>query len=249
VKTLIAVTSYFPDAVRGCHQAIRDGWGKDVAAAGAALRFFTPYPHFADPEEYGDRFGLDSYKSSPDEEWLSMNGLYTNIAYQVQNILKWSLGRGYDFIHVCANDSFMVPSLLFSPGFEQYDWRGEWWPDIESPYYPVEIGRKFDWNWYDLPVHDLYGWISGEAGMTFSKKAAEIIVAEDLKTWIDKHDFWGFGYDSLFGQIFGPYIQSGFSIKDDTRGIWHYAHAPKETRYEGVVRWQKDMYEKMKDAQ
>src|ERR1700687_1116902 len=136
-RRLIAVTSYFPDAVRGCHQAIREGWGKDVAPAGADLRFFVPYPHFADTP-YGTNLNLDSYNPCIDEIWLKMNGLYYNISYQVQNILKWALEYDYDFVHVCANDTFTVHRKLFLQGFEQFDWRGEWYPGA-APSFSVKI--------------------------------------------------------------------------------------------------------------
>jgi hypothetical protein len=243
MKLLVAVTSYFPDAIRGCHQAIRETWGKDLQGI-ADLKFFTPYPHFADPVEWGMTFSLDSYEPHPDEEWLDMNGLYANISYQVQRILKYSVEHEYDFVHVCANDTFTIPKHLFGSGFEQSDWRGEWYPDKASPFYPLQIGETFDWKWYDLKVPALHGWISGGPGMTFSKKAAEIIVGEDLTPWIAQHDFWGFAYDSLFAQILCPHIKSGLRVTDDARFIWHYPHALGEQRYAGVVQWQKEMYDK-----
>lgn len=260
-KRLIAITSYFPDAVRGCHQAIREGWGKDVAPAGADLRFFTPYPHFADPPEYGDNLCLDSYQSQPDEVWLKMNGLYNNISYQVQNILKQSLEHGYDFVHICANDSFLIPKKVFSSEVEQYDWTGVWDqqrinrknPIKEISYgysknpdrQPLLFGDTFNWWWYNARIPNLYGWMGGGAGMTLSKKAAEIIALEDLSPWIAKYDFWGFGYDSLFGQILGPHIRENRIIaKSNETFSFHYEHSPNEKRYDGVTTWQKEMYEK-----
>jgi len=242
MKLLVAVTSYFPDAERGCHQAIREGWGKDVTSAGADLLFFTPYPHFPASLDLCSYIGGNVWKrrdyiAQPDEVWLQMNGIYNNMTQQVQNIMKWSLERNYDFVHLCANDTFTVPKKLFASGFEQWDWRGDWYPKISAL-----PGETFDWKWYETTIPQIYGWISGCGGMTLSKKAMKIFADVDVVSWVAKYDFCGFGYDFVMAQVFGPLFKTRELLVRDEVNFLHYQHSPNEQRYAGVVAWQKKMY-------
>ncbi len=287
-KLLFAVTSYFHDLQRGCHQAIRNGgWGQDVAAIGADLRFFIPYmyapegssvPFMCTPEgsfggHYYDFIPLanpyqgehypgensisyypgksfatacirPAYAASlmahPTEIFLDAESRYNHISILVQRILRWSLCEGYDFTYVVANDTFVVPRLVFSPGYELFDYSGV----SDQPELP--FGQTVDWYWYKEKIPNLYGWFGGGTGIMFSRKAARLIVVENLRRhWISKYDFWGFGYDSLFGQILGPHIKSGSIRARNYEGAsWHYQHSEGEQRYVGVCEWQREMQEK-----
>jgi hypothetical protein len=251
-RSLIAVTSYFPDAERGCHQAIRDGWGRDASVVGADLRFFVPYPRFNDAT---DKMSLGSYNKRPDEVYLSMDGNYNNISLQVWEILKFSFEHNYDFVFLCCNDTFVLPRQLFAAGFEQWDYSGEFYPfknnwthvdkDGLETTQKVLLGDQFDWYWYETKIPNLFGWMGAGMGILLSKKAVEKIVANKPSPWISEHSFYGFAYDVWIGQVLGPLIQSDEILAKENENVsWHYTHSSGELRYANVCAWQKNMREK-----
>lgn len=244
-RRLIAVTSYFPDAVRGCHQAIREGWGKDVAPAEADLRFFVPYPHFNDDV---NKTGLDAYAAQPDEVYLSMDGNYNNITRQVWEILKFSLQHNYDRVFLCANDTFVLPRRVFSGEFEKYDYAGEIYPPEYSVSFGiVPIGSRFDWRWYETKIPNVFNWMGAGIGILLSKKAIELIVSNPPDRWISEHSLYGFAYDVWIGQVLGPKIESKEIFVANINNVsWHYIHSPNEQRYSGVQEWQKKYVSKVK---
>lgn len=228
MKTLIAVLSYIPDKRRGCHNAIREGWGKDVVTAEVDLNFFLPMRRWQNNEI------VESASDYPDEIYLDINDAYDRIQYESFEILRWSTQRGYDFTFLACNDTFINIKRLFSSGFEQYDYFGVYY----SPSYPRDMipGEQADFPCNGKIIPNMYLWADGGIGYIVSKKAAELIIAEE-PTWMTS--------DIHHGQILGPHIKTrNILIGRMNDGISeHYPRTPNEPRYAGVCQWQKDMYE------
>lgn len=237
-RTLFAVTSYFPDAVRGCHQAIRDGWGQDVHAIGADLRFFVPTLSRHKPPKSGFAeidFGL--YEQQPDEVFLEIDSAYNNITRQVWEILKFSLLHDYDRVFLACNDTFVFPQRVLAD--LDCDYSGEFYP----PW--VSLGETFDWSWYEEKIPNVFSWAGAGTGIFLSKKAAEAIVEDEPSRWITEHSFYGFAYDVWIGQCLGGMIRSGEIAARNTKGVsHHYEHLAGEQRYAGVCEWQRETYKR-----
>lgn len=149
MRTLIAIISFQGDAENGNHDKIRQTWGKDVAAAGADLRFFLGrrdknYQPKADEtlvpwQEDGTRQCAHPY-------WTAVEGCcveYWQVLYR--GILEWSISNGYDYTFLGENDTFIVPRKLMKTGFENYDLSGKLmfiYPNRPHVYY-VEPGGYF----------------------------------------------------------------------------------------------------------
>jgi hypothetical protein len=149
MRTLIAIISFQGDAENGNHDKIRQTWGKDVASAGADLRFFlgrrdNVYQPKADEtlipwQEDGSRVCAHPY-------WTAIEGCcveYWQVLYR--GILEWSLNNGYDYTFLAENDTFIIPRKLMKIGFENYDlsgWMMYIYPDRPDDYY-VEPGGYF----------------------------------------------------------------------------------------------------------
>lgn len=214
-KVLIAVISYSYDAIRGSHQAIRETWGKDVGSAD--LRFFMPQVE---------------YVLQRDEVFVDVPGDYDHISQEVQEILRWSISKDYDFTFLCCNDLFCIPNKLFSCGFELYDYSGIFYPPN------IYIGTTFTFDCNQTPFPNTYSWVNGGFGWFMSRKAAELVVFVESK--------YKSAGDIYIGQVLGPHMQSNKirtkNIPLDKGICWHYRDIYDST-YDPSTGWMKKMYE------
>ena len=233
-KVLIAVNSWDIDATRGCHQAIRETWGKHVAPAD--LRFFLPR--------------LRRHELLPDEVYVDVNREYDFVCREVVEILRWSLQEGYDFTYLISNDVFLLPQKLLNSGFEKYDYSGffhEQTPLGEVATEDYECTFKTA-DGYGIK-RKLYNWADGGDGRMLSRRAAEAIVAsQDAAYWLAADDIF-------IGQVLGPMIATG-DIKvwnmgyhkddiPDNGYTWHHKSYPEHanTQYDPATKWMNKMYE------
>ena len=242
MRLLIAVMSFEGDATNGNHDAIRNTWGKDVVTAGATLKFFVG--------RRGSEFSPKAdevmipwlQKLCPRHGWWeSKRGCCQNFwDFETREMLKWSLANGYDYTMLCENDTFCIPRLVMTCGFDKYDVSGYFTkirdiplgaltpdPIINDPNDPTDLGEPL----YLAPE---YG-----AGVFLSRKAAEIFLAFPPTHWQTEY---------LLGQPLGPSIADGSITAvdmDNYRGIvsWHHVTTEGKRYYHGST-WQKEMYER-----
>ena len=217
MKLLIAIKSCLKDSERGCHSVIRETWGRDAKALGIDVKFFI-----------GDNFK----KVQSDEVILDCPDDYHNLSKKTREICKWVAGKVFDFIFFCDTDTFIIPKLLLSCGFQHYDYAGRF--GTEHP-----IGTIFKYQDCDGVTRlECRPWASGGIGYFLSKKAIEIIAETEPNTWIE--DLW-------VGQIMGPLIQSGkitaWDIPEMECNIsWHFPQRVYKSQYNPKFHWQEQMY-------
>lgn len=233
MRVLIAIISFQGDAENGNHDKIRQTWGKDVATAGADLRFFLgrrdgQYRPQAD--EVLIPWQKDGTRTCAHPYWHAEPGCgcveYWQVLYR--GMMDWSLANGYDFAFFAENDTFIVPRKLMKTEFEQYDLSG--WlmythADKPDQFYP-EPGGYF-----------------------LSKKAMEIVSAT---TPNHLH------FENLVIDVLKP--RGGIKSLDHfwNEAMWHYRAQESNPqrvsswRYDPVIRdgypagsqWQYEMYSK-----
>jgi hypothetical protein len=228
MRNLIAVVSYYGDADRGCHQAIRDTWGKDAIAAGFDLRFFIGRRSTGWKVKSADEILIN-------EQMLALDGDPDDHEYWqslINGILCESLAGEYDFTFVCCNDTFIIPSKLMACGFEKYDYSGQFVPR------DIPLGTK---STDEIYGHHLYLWADAGAGWFISRKAAARAVCGGKDGW---------PFDIHVGQVLGPLITSGEIKAATIPGFWenisyHYKFV-SGIGYDPKTGWQREMYERHK---
>lgn len=163
MKVLLAVLSFQGDAENGNHDKIRQTWGKDVAAAGADLRFFIgrrdrAYHLKAKPDETCVNWQNDGTRRCEHPYWTAVENCcveYWQVLYR--SILEWSVANGYDYVFLAENDTFLIPRKLMKIGFEQYDFSG--------------------WMMYVYADKPDFYYVEPGAGYFLSKRAAQAILS------------------------------------------------------------------------
>lgn len=147
--------------VRGCHETIRQTWGRDIQ--GADLRFFIGR---GEPSR-ADEVVVDA----PDD--------YDSLPWKTREMLRWSVNAGYEFTFLCDTDTFIIPKDLMTCGFENYDVAGKFCtghPPGSQPFdYKDERGE----------YHGIYSWPSGGRGYFVSARAARLIVEQEPLVWAE----------------------------------------------------------------
>ena len=186
MKLLIAIKGCERDTRNGFHQALRETWVKDVPA-GIDVKFFV---------------GEGNAPLRPDEERIGCPDDYMSLPVKTRAILRWMLGREYDFIFLCDTDTYVMPERLLASGFENYDLTGLFNGKIGVP--RATEGDAGPWKPADQGngATRYYAWISGGNGYWLSKRAVQIIV-DDMAYVSD----WA--EDRTIGQILGPFFQNG----------------------------------------
>jgi hypothetical protein len=219
VRTLIAVKSCHDDLDKGCHDTIKQTWGKNVQCD---LRFFV-----------GQKVGTPwRWGGLLDTIYLDVKDDYNSLPQKTKRILQWSFGRDYDFIFLCDVDTFLIPYKLFQTDFQKFDYSGRFG---SSP----KIGSTFHFK-DGRGIHHFHchPWASGGFGYALSRKAAEIVIRTESGMWAE---------DMMVGNCLGPEIQSGNVTASDlmrfeNEASWHYpAHKLGWTR-ERMKLWMCEMY-------
>jgi len=160
MKVLIAIISFQGDAENGNQDKIRQTWGKDVASAGADLRFFLGRrDKFYQPKEDETLISWqeDGTRKCPHPYWTAVEGCcveYWQVLYR--GILDWSIRNGYDYTFLAENDTFLIPRKLMKIGFEHYDFSG--------------------WMMYVYADRPGYYYVEPGAGYFLSRRAAEAVL-------------------------------------------------------------------------
>ena len=180
MKILFAVKSCQKDMREGCHQAIRETWGK-----GFDVRFFVG----------GDACPLES-----DETRLPVPDDYWTLTPKTKGICAYMVDCHYDYVYLCDTDTYLeVPDLVMS-GFQKYDFSGGHLCQTEPG---QEFGKPYaPWTTDRGGVADpFYVYLSGGVGFFLSRRAAAILYA----TYYYHHseDVW-------VGQVLGPLIERGY---------------------------------------
>jgi hypothetical protein len=226
VKLLVAVKSCNRDKANGCHQAIRETWGKDFPA-NVDVRFFVGSGGLSD-----DWLLTDEIRVNADDTLVAL-------PVKVRKMAEWSVEHGYDYSYFCDVDTFVIPKRLLASGFENYDYFGRFMisgvPQLIKDFKDGRLGT----------VHNVWNYASGGVGYFLSYKAAELIA-----TMIPVH----YAEDFSVGQVLGPLTNSGelkvaYPPKFDLYCAWHYCTWGK-TRYcwpNSVgfnPQWMRDSYKK-----
>lgn len=220
MKILIAVKSCNDDLKKGCHDVIRQTWGRDVPQF-ATLKFFVGGGNIEyHPGNHADEINLrclDDYDSLPSK---------------TKEICQWSLSHGYSFTFLCDVDTYLIPSKLFRTDFQNFDYSGRF--GTEHP-----IGKTFRFrdgrNRTHLKCHP---WASGGFGYFLSRKAVAIIAEKAPTLWAE---------DMHVGDTLGPEIQAGNVLAADLKNFengasWHYPAHKLGWNREMMKFWMHEMY-------
>lgn len=214
---IVAVKSCWHDRNRGCHQIIRETWGKDVD-----VRFFLG----------GNNGGIwdmhdEVIVDSPD----NLDGL----PFKVHEMCKY-LKDKTDYAFFCDTDTFLATKRLFACGYQKYDYAGKI-DVIGKPGVPVTYV-----DCRGTTIKNCFPFASGGFGYFLSRKAMEVIAAqppspEDPSSWAE--DLW-------VAQRLGPHIQAGemtgYNIPNFVRNMsWHFIKRPYHG-YEPYNGWQEKLY-------
>lgn len=118
-------------------RAVRETWAKYVPAfSNVSLRFF-----------YG---AGNSHELFNDEVALEVPDDYAHLPHKTKAIYQWALGKGFDYVFKCDDDTFVYVDRLLASGFEALDYVG-----------------------YCYPANGNY--ISGGPGYWLSRRALEVL--------------------------------------------------------------------------
>ena len=181
MRLLVAVKSCVRDALRGDEDCVRQSWGKYLPE-NVDLRFFVGLPNFD-----------DHFRAKDDEIILDCPDDYDSLPKKTWAILDFLTMTDYDFCFLCDNDTFVHVPKFMKCGFENYDFAGRFG-------HMPPLGEKFNYKDPRGVYNDIYGWPSGGVGYFVSRKAAELAIREEPKTWAE---------DQSIGQALGGHIKSG----------------------------------------
>lgn len=184
MKVLFALKSCQHDQSSGCHQAIRDTWGKNLPS-GVDVRFFMG----------GDSSPLLEH----DEVHLTVDDDYWELTPKTRGICAYMVLHGYDFVYLCDTDTYLVVKKLLQSGFGAFDFSGG---HLCHGEYGKEFGKAYPrWVSPRGGVADpFYVYLSGGVGFFLSQKAAEKVATSSY--YHHSEDVW-------VGQVLGPYIARG----------------------------------------
>lgn len=222
MRLLIAVKSCHRDANRGDHKSIENTWWSDAWHAPADCKFFLGESPFR------------QYFSWSDEVYLDCKDGYDSLPDKTRNILKWSIAKDYDYTFLCDTDTYLIPRLLLTCGFEKYDIAGRFGqtPALGTTFIYKNDGRG-------NRIDNCHPWPSGGVGYFLSKKAAQVVVNTEPMSWAE---------DLYVGQVLGPKIQSGEIIGKDLEDFegrisWHFPRRDYDNKsYDPVLGWMEKMY-------
>jgi hypothetical protein len=176
MRLLIAVKSCERDMIDGCHYAIRQTWGKDIAAGRADLRFFVGNSLLATPYDHTGDLEFKDLALMEDEVHLrEIPDSYADLPWKTQAICNYAMVWAYDFVFFCDTDTCVDVNRLLTCGFENADYTGLF---IEG------TGCK-------------YPYCSGGVGYFLSQRAVQQVTSVTPTHWAE---------DLFVGQALGPAI-------------------------------------------
>ena len=204
IKVLISVTSWVNGAQHGEHQAARDTYAAHLPK-GLEYKFFV-----GDGTETGeDESVLRSHWSgtlwevkaaitelpkkrirycpAADEVVLHVPDDYIHLSYKIREQCRWAVSRKFDYVFICAGDTYIDLTRLLSSGFENHEYGGYWG---NSEYVNPEAGCTYS---------------GGGRGFWLNKRALGIIANAGVSHWAA--DLW-------VGKVLN---ESGITLYDDVR--------------------------------
>jgi hypothetical protein len=202
MKILIGVKSCQRDKTEGCHQAIRETWGKNLPES-VDVRFFMG--------------GVETPTLETDEVCLPVDDGYWELTPKTRGIANYAVKENYDFVYLCDTDTYLiVPKLLETP-FASFDFSGGHLCNRNSE--ENILGKHYPkWVTDRGGVADpFYVYLSGGVGFFLSRKAANEVATTSY--YHHSEDVW-------VGQVLGPLIGDGLmsgGILDGVEGssAWH----------------------------
>jgi Galactosyltransferase len=222
MSVLVAVKSCLRDCAAGHHEIIESTWGKHLGS-GVDLQFFTGMKE-------GELFPHSGIA-------LAVPDGYTDLPYKVREILYYFLAGTWDYVFLCDTDTFVIPELLFTCGYEGKDYVGTFIKGLK----PGQIFRHDFANPMGgrTIIPEDYASASGGRGYFLSRKAAQIIADTEPKIWAD---------DEYVGLALGPHIQSGeivgYQPPDYDLCTFHFPKHVYKRSYFVEARWMEKMYTK-----
>ncbi len=216
MKILIAVKSCRVDQSYGCHDAIRNTWGKDIEN----LFFFMG-------KQAGD------FNRQNDEVRLSdVEDDYDHLPQKTRAILNFSLWNHFDYTFLCDVDTFLIPKKLLLCDFEVYDYSGRFGSE-------PKIGTTFRFRDGRRQIHhNCHPWASGGFGYFLSRKATEIVSKTEPTMWAEDM----YVGNTLGPGIQSGNVTAGDLIGFENEASWHYpAHQLGWSR-ERMKLWMHEMY-------
>ena len=206
MKLLVAVKSCPRDLKNGCHEAIRQTWGKDFQWYSFGLRkidlkFFVGTAEIDVPvlqeDEVVVKVPTDTLESLPDE---------------TKQIAKFAVEKGYDFVFLCDNDTFIRPDRLLACGFEHFDYCGQFEPGYNGlPRQNFQDGRLGN-------IGTVWPYCSGGVGYFLSRRAAELVAEMPIVHYAE---------DLCVGQVLSPLVAQGKlsafqPMQFEKYAAWHF---------------------------
>lgn len=175
MKLAILVKSCHRDLDRGCHDAIRSTWARDLKMLGVDTFFFVG----RDPSQQDTR---RTRKYSAGEVVVDSPDDYMGLPIKTRRICQWVGNKMFKHVFLCDVDTLVKPSLL-TTGYEIFDYAGKFangaYPGCPPYRYKDDRGE----------IHDeCRGWASGGVGYFLSRRAAELVAVTPPKHWAE--DFY-----------------------------------------------------------
>lgn len=198
MKLLLAVKSCRRDQQTGCHEAIRETWGKDLPE-GVDVRFFMG--------------GEGHIWMDKDEVLLPVPDDYWTLTPKTKGICEYAVQNNYDHVYTCDTDTYLVPRRMLDSGFDEFDYSGG---HLCHGEHGKQLGVPYPgWTSPQGGVADpFYAYMSGGVGSFVSAKAARILAL--TKYYHHSEDVW-------VGQVLGPFIQQGALTGAVLTNFEHYA--------------------------
>jgi hypothetical protein len=179
----VLVKSCHRDLDRGCHEAIRSSWGRDLKALGVDTFFFMGY----DPSQQDTR-QCRRYISG--EVVVDCKDDYESLPTKTRRMCQWLGSKMFKHVFLCDVDTLIKAKELLATDFESYDYSGKF-PNGAYPGCPPYRHTDDRGN-----VHrECRGWASGGIGYFLSRRAAELIAATPPTHWAE---------DFFVGQTLAP---------------------------------------------
>lgn len=205
-KLAIAVKSCNNDMRRGCHDAIRQTWGKDAKALGIDVYFFVG----VDPQIVNNRL-QHSYQS--DEKVLDCADDYFSLPTKTRRICQWAVNKTYGHIFLCDTDTFIKPHALGALDYTMWDYAGSFNMADHQP-----GCAPFRYQDQHGSYAECRAWASGGWGYFLSHRAAKVVGNTYPTLWAE---------DMYVGHALAPAIDQHMLKATNLDGLvygatWHW---------------------------
>lgn len=219
-KLAVCVKSCHEHREAGYHEIIRGTWGKDAKALGIEVKFFI------------GAIENKHYKLESDEIALKCPDDYQSLPYKTRRICEWAGSKILTHVFLCDTDTFLVPRLMLTSGYQGFDYAGRFGGNISEPFKYHATDRTGQTQHFDK----CYPWASGGYGYFLSLNATREVAYEYPMTWAE--DLW-------VGQVLGPLAAEGaITILDTAEQKYsdHYPSAFFKHGYDPKDKWMETQY-------